>query len=151
MASKKARGKQDLAWLREVCLALPGTTEDLKWGADVVFSVGDKMYCKRSAQRPLGRIDGWSRLAGTGTRRCAAGAMGEGYSFRCEPPVQEALIQRPDIVFAPYLGKHGWVRVQTWTAIEPAEAAHLVGVSYRLVLAKLPKKLQRALNPELAG
>ena len=122
MAARSSKTKQDLGWLRATCLALPSTTEDLKWGADVVFSVGDKMYC-------------------------AAGATGAGYSFRAEPPVQEALIQRPNIVFAPYLGKHGWVRVEAWDAIEPAEAERLLAVSYRLVLSKLPKRRQRELNP----
>ena len=51
--------------LREICLALPGVTEDIKWGADLAFSVGGKMFCvlnteggfadgsKRRKQTPL--------------------------------------------------------------------------------------------------
>ena len=30
--------------LREFCLSLPHTTEDVKWGNDLCFSVGAKMF-----------------------------------------------------------------------------------------------------------
>jgi predicted DNA-binding protein (MmcQ/YjbR family) len=30
--------------LREFCMALPGVTEDVKWGNDLCFSVGKKMF-----------------------------------------------------------------------------------------------------------
>ncbi|MFD2720902.1 MmcQ/YjbR family DNA-binding protein [Hymenobacter monticola] len=30
--------------LQALCLRLPGTTEDLKWGVHLCFSVGGKMY-----------------------------------------------------------------------------------------------------------
>jgi predicted DNA-binding protein (MmcQ/YjbR family) len=30
--------------LREFCMALPGVTEDVKWGNDHCFSVGKKMF-----------------------------------------------------------------------------------------------------------
>lgn len=35
----------NLDQLRELCLSFPGTTEDLKWGADICFMVADKMFC----------------------------------------------------------------------------------------------------------
>src|SRR5919198_1577097 len=31
--------------LRSICCALPDVTEDIKWGADLVFSVGGRMFC----------------------------------------------------------------------------------------------------------
>ena len=31
--------------LRELCLSLPGATEQIQWGADLVFKVGGKMFC----------------------------------------------------------------------------------------------------------
>src|SRR6476646_243724 len=34
----------DAEWLRETCLALCGTTEQIQWGCDLVFKVGEKMY-----------------------------------------------------------------------------------------------------------
>ena len=30
--------------LQALCLRLPGTTQDLKWGVHLYFSVGGKMY-----------------------------------------------------------------------------------------------------------
>lgn len=69
MAARKKMGPD---WLRQVCVELAGTTEDLKWGADIVFSVADKMYC-------------------------AMGVDGDGFGFKAELPVQEALIQREGI------------------------------------------------------
>ena len=30
--------------LRKYCLAFPGATEDVKWGSDLCFSVGAKMF-----------------------------------------------------------------------------------------------------------
>ena len=30
--------------LQDYCRSLPGATEDIKWGADLVFSVGGKMF-----------------------------------------------------------------------------------------------------------
>src|SRR5438128_7295584 len=34
-----------LETIRSICRALPDVTEDIKWGADLVFSVGGKMFC----------------------------------------------------------------------------------------------------------
>ena len=30
--------------LRKICSSLPAVTEDIKWGNDLVFTVGDKMF-----------------------------------------------------------------------------------------------------------
>ena len=35
--------------LREYCLSFPGATEDVKWGSDLCFSVGAKMFCVTGA------------------------------------------------------------------------------------------------------
>ena len=129
MASKKKKKAEVVVgpeWVRAVCLALPGTTEDLKWGNDVCFSVGGKMYC-------------------------AMGLTGEGFGFKCVPPVQAALIERPDIVYAKYVGKHGWVSVERWSALPAGEAVALLATSHRLVFAKLPKRTQAHVDPELAA
>lgn len=31
--------------LRALCLSLPGGTEQIQWGYDLVFKVGGKMFC----------------------------------------------------------------------------------------------------------
>ena len=38
--------------IRNVCLSLPGTTEQIQWGDDLVFKVAGKMF------RVFGRICG---------------------------------------------------------------------------------------------
>ena len=35
--------------LRKYCLSFPGATEDIKWGADLCFCVGEKMFCVTGA------------------------------------------------------------------------------------------------------
>ena len=43
----------DVEKLREVCLSLPGSTEDVKWGNDLCFSVGQKLFCVSSMENPV--------------------------------------------------------------------------------------------------
>lgn len=31
--------------IQSICRALPNVTEDIKWGHDLVFSIGGKMFC----------------------------------------------------------------------------------------------------------
>ena len=31
--------------VRRICRSFPGVTEDLKWGADLAFCTGGKMFC----------------------------------------------------------------------------------------------------------
>ena len=38
--------------VRTICRALPGVTEDIKWGSDLVFSVGGKMFVVVNTELP---------------------------------------------------------------------------------------------------
>ena len=38
--------------LRQICRALPGTTEDVKWGQDLCFCVGGKMFAALNLEPP---------------------------------------------------------------------------------------------------
>ena len=69
------------AALLRLCRRLPGTTEDLKWGQDLVFSVGAKMYA-------VFDLDSTAKAA-----------------FKVSPPLFATLTQRPGIVPAPYLAR----------------------------------------------
>jgi predicted DNA-binding protein (MmcQ/YjbR family) len=106
-----------------VCRALPGATEDIKWGADLVFSVGEKMF------------------AVTGN-----GADAEGISFKVDDERFLELTDRPGIIPAPYLARAKWVRIDDLKAVNDAEAAALLKRSYELIFAKLTKKLQREIG-----
>src|SRR5438309_2621399 len=107
----------DAEWLRKVCLSLPGTTEQIQWGCDLVFKVGGKMY----AVTPL---------------EPAPVCL----SFKAAPEKFAELTERQDIIPAPYLARAQWVALQTRDAIPAEELARLLRESYDMVFAKLPKK-----------
>ncbi len=119
---KKAPSRDQLLTL---CRSLPGATEDVKWGADLAFSVGGKMFAVTGVTDP------------------------SSLSFRCEPHIQEALVTRAGIELARYnMHKWGWVTVSEWSALDAEELDGLIRSSHRLVLGGLSKKRQRAI---LAG
>jgi len=111
------RTKQDA--LVEFCRSLPGATEDVKWGADLIFSVGGKMFA--GFQLP----------------------DGEPLGFKVEPPVFDDLVGRKGIVPAPYMAKHSWVSVTDRAQVPAATLKNLLAESHRLVAEKLPKKARR--------
>jgi predicted DNA-binding protein (MmcQ/YjbR family) len=112
----------DFEKAKDVCRGFPGATEDIKWGADVVFSVGDKMFMVTGVDAP------------------------QGMSFKVEDERFLELTDRPGIIPAPYLARAKWVRVESADALDDREAAELLRRSYELVFARLTKKMQRELG-----
>jgi predicted DNA-binding protein (MmcQ/YjbR family) len=113
----------DAEWLRETCLALCGTTEQIQWGCDLVFKVGEKMYAVAPMEpAPV----------------CL--------SFKCTDESFAELTERPGIIPAPYLARAKWVALQTPDAISRNELGELLRSSYDLVFAKLPKGVQAKLT-----
>ena len=74
--------------VRAFCRALPGATEDVKWGNDLVFSVGGKMFAVVCLEPP------------------------HQISFKCAPEAFAELIEREGIIPAPYLARAMWVQEQ---------------------------------------
>jgi predicted DNA-binding protein (MmcQ/YjbR family) len=109
--------------LRKFCLSMPGATEDIKWGADLCFCVGEKMFCVTGADS-------------------AAGGM----SIKCTPEKFDELIEREGIDPAAYVGRYKWVRVSNSDAVTPAELKELIRTSYQLVFDKLPAKIKRSIT-----
>jgi predicted DNA-binding protein (MmcQ/YjbR family) len=102
--------------LRAICRALPEVTEDVKWGNDLCFSVGRKMFVVANLDPP------------------------HQVSFKCTPESFGELTDRPGIVPAPYMARNMWVQEQELGAtLGRAELEALVKTSYELVVAKLPK------------
>lgn len=108
---------------KTLCRSLPGATEDIKWGANRVFSVGAKMF------------------AVTGDD-----ASARGISFKVDDERFLELTDRSGIVPAPYLARARWVMIDDMQAVSDAEAAALLKRSYELVFSKLTKKLQREIG-----
>ena len=113
--------------VRQICRALPGVTEDIKWGADLAFSVGGKMFCVVNVNPP------------------------HQISFKCTPDEFGDLVERPGLVPAPYLARAMWVQESVLgEALERPELERLLRTSYELVRAKLPRKMRDALERKKA-
>lgn len=107
--------------LRATCLSFPGATEDIKWGNDLCFLVGEKMFCATSAN------------------------VDQGASFKVTDEDFALLTTREGIIPAPYLARAKWVYVLDFSRISEAEWLHYLRQSYELVKSKLPKKIQNQL------
>jgi predicted DNA-binding protein (MmcQ/YjbR family) len=113
----------DFEAAKALCRTFPGCTEDIKWGADLVFSVGEKMFAVTDNASPA-----------------------SGISFKVDDDRFLELTDRPGIIPAPYLARAKWVYVEKAKALSDKEAAVLLRRSYELVFAKLTKKLQREIG-----
>ena len=114
----------ELEKLRAICRSLPGTKEDIKWGADLCFCVGEKMYV----------VTG---LEGDG-----------GFTLRAEPMEFERLISVEGVEPAPYLARHGWIRIEAQNGLGDERIGELIRTSYALVAAKLPRKVRDSLKKQ---
>src|SRR5262245_36614805 len=104
--------------IRAFCRTLAGTTEDIKWDYDLVFSVGGRMYTVICLDPP------------------------HTVAFKCSPEGFHALVEREHIIPAPYLARAMWVQEQALgAALDRRELEQFVRRSYELVRAKLPRRL----------
>jgi predicted DNA-binding protein (MmcQ/YjbR family) len=102
--------------LREICSALPAATEDIKWGHDLCFSVGKKMFCVTGLSGPFSA------------------------SLKVKDEEFEELCSKPGISIAPYVGRYKWVLVSDPTVFSAKEWKHYIVQSYELIKSQLPKK-----------
>ena len=114
----------NLARLQAFCRSLPAVAEDVKWGADLCFTIDAKMF------------------AVFGTKAGAAYNVG----FKCDPERFLELTDQAGIIPAPYLARAHWVLVEQPQALTDAQATALVRRSYELIVAKLSKRRQRELR-----
>jgi predicted DNA-binding protein (MmcQ/YjbR family) len=109
--------------IRAFCRGLPGTTEDIKWQSDLVFSVGGKMFTVVCVDPP------------------------HTVAFKCTPETFAELVEREGIIPAPYLARAMWVQENALgESLDRRELEHLVRTSYELVSAKLSRKAQGQLG-----
>ena len=109
--------------LRKFCLALPGATEDIKWGNDLCFNVGGKMFTVTSADSSEG-----------------------GVSLKTTPDRFAELTERPGIRPAHYVARYHWITVEDLKAVTAAELKDLIRASYQLVFDKLPTKAKKSIS-----
>jgi len=112
----------DIEQLRKFCLSLPATTEDIKWGHDLVFSIGGKMFCVTSLEPP------------------------HSISFKVPDEDFEALSQQPLFSPAPYMARSKWVLHNEPARLGRKALEGYIRESYELVKSKLTKKLRGELG-----
>lgn len=113
--------------LRKFCLSLPGVTEQIQWGNDLLFKVGGKMFAI-TALEPA-RV--WLSLKAT-------------------PDNFVELTERPGVIPAPYLARAKWIALETREAIGIPELEQLLRDSYEMVRSKLPRRAQEGLSEKPA-
>ena len=121
---KKAAGGITAQQLEACCAHWPGVTRDIKWGGDLVFSVGGKMF----VVTPLD------------------GAEGGRLSFKVEDERFLELTDQPGIIPAPYMARAHWVSVIEPQRFATSELEAFIRQAYTLVRAKLTKKMQAELG-----
>ena len=109
---------------RALAASLAAATEDIKWGADLVYSVGAKMFCVFLLR------DG---IAAT----C---------SFKVDADRFLELSSVPGVVPAPYLARAKWIQVQAGHGLKLADLDALLRRSHQLVAGKLTRRLQHELG-----
>jgi predicted DNA-binding protein (MmcQ/YjbR family) len=114
----------DVEWLRKFCLSLPGTTEDIKWGNDLCFSVGAKMFCVAGLNPP------------------------QNIAFKVPDEMFEELSASEGFIPAPYMARAKWVLLQEVGRVTKKELEKYIRQSYSLVKSKLPKKIIKELGLE---
>ena len=113
-----------IEWVREFCLALPRTTEDIQWGNNLLFRIAKKIYCVVDLDPGIA-----TKLA-----------------FKCTPEKFAELVEIEGIIPAPYMARNHWVAMVEMDALRQNEIKELVRKSYRLVFEKLPRKTQAELG-----
>jgi predicted DNA-binding protein (MmcQ/YjbR family) len=104
-----------------LCGQWPGVTRDIKWGAELVFSVGSKMFVVMP-------VDG-GRIA-----------------FKVEEDRFLELTDQPGIIASPYLARARWVSVLEPQRFTTRELSEHIRTAYGLVRVRLTKKLQAELG-----
>ena len=110
--------------IRSICKKLPHVTEDIKWGNDLCFLIGGKMFCVVGLNEELK------------------------VSIKVTAEEFDELTNLDAIIPAPYVAKHKWVLVKKATIFNQKKWQHYISQSYSLVKAKLPKKVQAQLGEE---
>ena len=102
---------------------MPFVTEDVKWGNDLVFSIGGKMFC----------------VVGLDQAPVSA-------SFKVTEEEFGAMSNLPGFKPAPYVAKYKWVLIDDINRMNKSEWKRYLKQSYDLVSEKLPKKIRKELG-----
>ena len=114
----------DIEILRSICLSFPAVTEEVKWGNDICFCVGEKMFCVTSLEPP------------------------HKFSFKVTDAEFDELAGSEGFIPAPYLARARWVLVTDSSKLSRKDLKKYLQQSYDLIKAKIPKKQRKDLGVE---
>lgn len=103
--------------LTNICRALPFVAEDVKWGTDLCFTIGAKMFCAMP-------LEGHLKV-----------------SIKVTDEEFGELSTSFGIIPAPYAARHKWILVEECNIFNQQQWEHYINKSYNLVKMKLPKKV----------
>ena len=109
--------------IQKICKALPSVTEDIKWGNDLVFSIGGKMFC----------------VVGLNQSPVSA-------SFKVTDDEFDEMSSREGFKPAPYVAKYKWVYTDDIRRMNRRDWKKYLQQSYTLVKNKLPLKIRKELK-----
>lgn len=109
--------------IREICLAFPGVTEDVKWEDHLCFNVGSKMFLITAPDNvPVSA------------------------SFKTSDEDFEILPSRQGFIPAPYLARNKWIFVDDIRRFSKKEWERYLQQSYTIIAAKLPQRVQKEIS-----
>ena len=116
-------------WVRAFCLSLPHATENVQWEHDLLFRIAGKIFCIANLE---------------------PGVSPTKIAFKCTPEKFAELVEIDGIIPAPYMARNHWVAMLDMNALRQPEIKELIEGSYQMILEKLPKKTQAALQAKPA-
>jgi predicted DNA-binding protein (MmcQ/YjbR family) len=105
--------------LQNICRALPGVTEDIKWEDHLCFNIGGKMFIVT-----------------------APDVVPVSASFKVPAEVFEEMAAKPGFKPAQYLARYHWVWIDDISRLSKKEWETFINQSYTLIAAKLPQKIR---------
>jgi len=109
--------------IQNICRQMPSVTEDIKWEHDLVFSIGEKMFC----------------VVGLDQNPTSA-------SFKVTDDEFEEMSNKPGFKPAPYVARYKWVLIENINNMKNEDWKHYLNQSYDLVKDKLSVKLKKQLG-----
>lgn len=106
--------------IRQICLAFPGVTEDIKWENHLCFNIGGKMFLVTAPDNvPVSA------------------------SFKTSDEDFEMLPNRPGFIPAPYMARNKWIFVDDISRFSKKDWEKYLQSSYSLIASKLSLRLQK--------
>ena len=88
--------------VRNICKGLPSVTEGIKWGNDLCFMVGEKMFCVVLLDTPIK------------------------VSLKVKDDEFDEIVNTEGIIPAPYAARHKWILVENTAVFSKKKWEHYI-------------------------